>query len=332
MPHPASGPQAHYRRTTVTDTVHQAVLYRTPAELAVQLARHLRTAIGAGELVVAVLDEPNRSALRDALGDAAAAVEFPEPARVHQVPAFTVAVRWARLARRTSSRGGRLTVVNQHVDGPVETDREHWARVDMALDIATAGLPITVLCPHREDGPDLGIVHATHRSLVTTAGVRPSTGYRPPREAIVHFPPPPPPELGPPDVELSFAAANLPRLRRDVAGCAESAGLRTEQIPDVVLAVNEIVTNSVEHGPGHGSLRMWARPSRLVCEVTDPGRMDVPFPGLAAPAPRGDRGRGLWLASELSEILQVWSDDGGTVVRLHHGGRTLSDAPVRGRA
>jgi hypothetical protein len=47
------------------------------------------------------------------------------------------------------------------------------------------------------------------------------------------------------------------------------------------------------------------------------GPLDVPFPGLTLPPPAGARGRGLWLASELSDVLQVWSDDGSTVIRVH---------------
>ena len=41
-----------------------------------------------------------------------------------------------------------------------------------------------------------------------------------------------------------------------------------------------------------------------------------PFPGMVAPAAAGIRGRGLWLASELCDVMQVWSDGEGTVVRL----------------
>jgi hypothetical protein len=37
---------------------------------------------------------------------------------------------------------------------------------------------------------------------------------------------------------------------------------------------------------------------------------------MVAPPAVGVRGRGLWLASELCDVLQVWSDSKGTVVRL----------------
>ena len=39
--------------------------------------------------------------------------------------------------------------------------------------------------------------------------------------------------------------------------------------------------------------------------------------GLTLPPPHGERGRGLWLACELCDVLQVWSEPGaGTTVRL----------------
>ena len=37
---------------------------------------------------------------------------------------------------------------------------------------------------------------------------------------------------------------------------------------------------------------------------------------MVAPATTGVRGRGLWMASELCDVMQVWSDAAGTVVRL----------------
>lgn len=302
--------------SATSEPVHEAVLYTTAVELAELLAPRVVAAVQAGEPVVAVLDESNAATLAESLGAAGAAVEFHDPAQVHLLPAFTVATRWARLSRRATAPAGRATVIGQHVEDLPGIGPEHWPRLEMALDIATAGLPITVLCPCRADCADLDLVHATHQHLVTPTGARRSTGYRPPHEAVVQYPPPPPPDLGPPDLHREFTGASLSRLRREVATRAAAAGLGLDRISDMVLAVNEIASNSVEHGPGSGRLRIWVDEPGLIAEVADRGRMDVPFPGLTAPPPQGDRGRGLWLASELSDVLQVWSDDTGTVVRI----------------
>jgi anti-sigma regulatory factor (Ser/Thr protein kinase) len=192
----------------------------------------------------------------------------------------------------------------------------HWARLDIGLNVAVIGLPITVLCPYRADDRGLARVQATHPWLVTSDGSIASDRYLPPTEALVEFPPPPPPDLGPPVAELAFATAELGTLRHLVAEVADRAGTAPDRVADLVLAVNEIGSNSVEHGPGRGRLRLWVTDDSVVAEVADPGTADMPFPGMVAPPTAGARGRGLWLASELCDVMQVWSDAGGTLIRL----------------
>ena len=78
--------------------------------------------------------------LRRALGDAAEQVAFPDPAVVHRVPPFTVAARWARLSRHVTSPMGRATVIGQHVEGLPGCGDNHWARLDIALNVAVVSL------------------------------------------------------------------------------------------------------------------------------------------------------------------------------------------------
>jgi len=47
--------------------------------------------------------------------------------------------------------------------------------------------------------------------------------------------------------------------------------------------------------------------------------MAVPFPGIVLPPVDGARGRGLWPASELCDVMQVWSGEDGTVIRVQLG-------------
>jgi anti-sigma regulatory factor (Ser/Thr protein kinase) len=292
---------------------HEAVLYSSVDDLAERLVPRMRSSLDVGAPVVAVLDVPTRAAVRRGLGAAADRVEFPDPVSVHRLPAFTVAVRWARVGRAAGT--GHATVVGQHV-ADLGCGETHWARLDIALNVAVAGLPITVLCPYREDGDTVPRVHATHPLVGTAEGPVASARYRPPAEALPGFPPPPPPDLGPPTAALPFTALHLGAVRRLVAEVGARTDEPAERVADLVLAVSEIASNSVEHGPGGGVLRVWATAEGLTAEVADSGRLDVPFPGLSAPPPDGVRGRGLWLASELCDVLQVWSDGSGTVVRL----------------
>ena len=103
-----------------------------------------------------------------------------------------------------------------------------------------------------------------------------------------------------------------------LARAPRAAGCDRDRVDDLVLAVNEVATNAVEHGSGDAHLDMWAAPSvrGLVCEVHDGGRLADPLPGLRAPHPGDPRGRGLWIARQMCDLLHVWSDTGGTHVRI----------------
>lgn len=296
--------------------VHEAVLYSAPDELAHRLVPRLAPALDDGSPVVAVLDRPTRAEVRRALGDDARHVDFPEPATVHRVPAFTVALRWARLSRLAHTPDGHATVVGQHVTDLPGCGETHWARLDIGLNVALAGLPITVLCPYRTDGRELSRVHATHPHVTAAQGPAVSAGLRDPAETLAAFPPPPAPDLGRPTATLAFTASDLGALRRLVGAVAARAGMDAVRGSDLVLAVNEIGSNSVEHGPGRGLLRLWLSDDGVTAEVTDSGTAMPPFPGMVAPPATGPRGRGLWLASELCDVMQVWSDPTHTVVRL----------------
>lgn len=97
---------------------------------------------------------------------------------------------------------------------------------------------------------------------------------------------------------------------------AIAAGLDPARAVDLVLVVNEVASNSLLHGGGSGTLRIWQEDGQLVCDVFDAGRFDWPLAGGQCPAPDQEGGRGLWLANQLCDLVQVRSLPGGTVVRL----------------
>jgi anti-sigma regulatory factor (Ser/Thr protein kinase) len=124
--------------------------------------------------------------------------------------------------------------------------------------------------------------------------------------------------LGPPDRRIGFDTWQLTAVREAVAQAARSVGCDRDRVDDLVLAVNEVATNAVEHGSGDARLDVWAGSSArgLVCEVHDGGRLGDPLPGLRAPHPSNPRGRGLWIARQLCDLLHVWTDVDGTHVRI----------------
>jgi anti-sigma regulatory factor (Ser/Thr protein kinase) len=137
---------------------------------------------------------------------------------------------------------------------------------------------------------------------------------------LASTPPSPAPDLGPPDHELTFADSTALRgVRASAKRHGLEAGLDTERLAGLVLAVCELVSNSIEHGAGHGTLSWWVRPGRLVAEIHDPGHMSTTTPGLRQPTARSVRGRGVWLARQLSDVVHLWTTVDGTHARLEIG-------------
>lgn len=68
-------------------------------------------------------------------------------------------------------------------------------------------------------------------------------------------------------------------------------------------------------GPGC-TLRVWAEPSALVCEVRGPQPVDDPMAGRRRPQPTEPDARGLWLANQMCDLVQVRSTPEGSTVRV----------------
>ena len=233
----------------------------------------------------------------------------------------TLAARWARELRTvTRSRGG-VTVVVEH-DGELDgTDGAFWTELDAALNLALSEVAATVVCLypqlplHREVVDGAG---QTHPLLLVDGVLQANRRYREPRELLVERGVPAPAVLGPPDRRIGFDTWQLAAVRHGVADAAWAAGCDGDRVEDLVLAVNEVATNAVEHGSGDVHLDVWdgGRAGALVCEVHDGGRLADPLPGLRAPHPSDPRGRGLWIARQLCDLLHVWTDTAGTHVRI----------------
>lgn len=119
----------------------------------------------------------------------------------------------------------------------------------------------------------------------------------------------------------SFDEGDITALRHAVTAHATAAGLTHQRRDDFVLAVNEIVTNAVRHGGGHGWLRLWREADRVVCEVSDSGAGFGTewLSNRDRPAANTAGGWGLWLAEQLSDDMTVCSGPEGTTVRISAG-------------
>lgn len=126
------------------------------------------------------------------------------------------------------------------------------------------------------------------------------------------FPPPPA------DAEcLEFELDGLHDVRAMIAATGAGAGLPGNRSGDLVLAASELAANSVLHAGGHGTARVWVEDSGVVVEVRDEGVIENPERlGRRQPDTTEESGRGLWIANQLCDGVEIRSGTEGTRVRL----------------
>lgn len=311
--------------TVTADRLQHAVgFHASPEHLLRQLVPLADAAAARGEQVALAVAPHTADALRHALGDDGDALHLLATAGQHTGSGQTAAMARARELRELTARAGRVTVLAEHrseLDGP---DGSFWTELDAAVNVALADLPVGLTCFYPEMPLHLSVLdgaRCNHPQVLVDGELRHNPDHRRPREVLERHPVPAPELLGAPDLQLGFQAWQLQDVRRAVRELATASGFDDDRVDDVVLAVNEVATNAVEHGgsPSSGSgaeLSVWARSDALVCEVHDRGPLTDPLPGLLAPHPSDPRGRGLWIARQLCDLLHVWTDGGGTQVRI----------------
>jgi anti-sigma regulatory factor (Ser/Thr protein kinase) len=124
---------------------------------------------------------------------------------------------------------------------------------------------------------------------------------------------------------------NLSEVRALAETQARRAGLAEGRIVDFVIAVSEIAANTVRHARTQGSMEIWSEAGEIVCEMRDGGVIaDPASAGRQPPAADASGGHGLWLARQICDKVELHSDSGGTIIRLHMTlppARTAPDSP-----
>ncbi|MEU8221174.1 sensor histidine kinase [Kribbella sp. NPDC048915] len=114
-----------------------------------------------------------------------------------------------------------------------------------------------------------------------------------------------------------FGPEELGQIRQWLAGHAAAHGVSRDRLEDLSLALHEVCTNSIRFGGGRGRLAVWIADGTLICDVRDRGRIDDLLVGRVLPPLDGLGGRGVWLANQLCDLVQLRSGDDFTQVRLH---------------
>ncbi len=118
-------------------------------------------------------------------------------------------------------------------------------------------------------------------------------------------------------LQFDFDRDAITGARHTIATCASGQGLDGLRLEGFVLAVNEIMTNAVRHGGGHGRVRLSRTATGLRCVIGDDGIGEpARFNGHALPPTEATGGHGLWLARRLCDSFDVETGLDGTRVVL----------------
>lgn len=275
-------------------------------------------ALAADAAVLVAVGPARTSALRQALGERREGVRFAEMRRIGRNPAQIIPVWGEFLGEHAGAP--MLGIGEPAWPGRSAPELDECERHEALLNAAFDDGPgWHLLCPYDLDGLDDHVIEAaqrTHPLLACDGSSRGSEEYIGAEETRRPFAG----ELGPRPTqatELAFSSDDLGRLRHLVASWAQEQSLALAGGEELVLAVNELATNSIRYGGGGGTLRLWREGGSLLCEVQDGGRMEPPLVGRIRPKPDANSGRGIWIANQLCDLVQIRSSSAGTVVRVH---------------
>ncbi|WP_052809277.1 anti-sigma factor RsbA family regulatory protein [Streptomonospora alba] len=298
---------------------HRGVFYSSAADLRDRVLPRMRAARRDGDRVVLGVAPETRAALLSGLPAADAShVEPLEAAELYDAPGRTLAALHSR-ARAEHPRPV-LVVGEPPLPSEDPVRLREWHRLDSVLTRALAGTRLRLLCLHdtrtlpervRRD------VRRTHPVLVAEGDEHGSPDYVDPASFSAPDLARPLPAPAGEQRTLEFDA-DLAALRTAATEAAEKAGVPRKRLGDLVLAVNELAANAVEHGGGAGTLTLGRRPGWLLCDVADRGTgLHDPLLGYHPADPLSPRGYGLWITRQLCDYMEISSGAHGSRIRLH---------------
>jgi anti-sigma regulatory factor (Ser/Thr protein kinase) len=300
---------------------HEALFWEDAEELLAVIVPFATEAIEAGMPVMVAVPDDRWRTLRDALGPDAQRVQHFDLSRIGANPA-RITPAWRKFVEQAGGRPCR------GIGEPIRTGMHPSQLAESQVNEAALNVAFPpdarmwLLCLYDVGTLDAAVLEEARRShqIITSreaANAR-SVDYAGPDHAATLAARALPRAGTIPGTVAEFRRyrrGDLPRIRHFVKDRALAAGLDADRADDLCLAVSELTANSIDHGGGYGMLRMWREPGRLVVEVSDAGRITDPLVGRVNPTVDQARGRGLWMAHQLCDLLQIRNTEHGTVLR-----------------
>jgi anti-sigma regulatory factor (Ser/Thr protein kinase) len=298
---------------------HEALFYRGDDGFLRGALPFVTDALAADEPVHVAVVSDRAEVLKRALGRDRERVSFTDMQLVGPNPARIIAA-WQQFLEHNASgrfvRGIGEPIWQGRSPAEVTECQRHESLLNLAFG---EGVAWSLLCPYDLDGLGADVIEAarcSHPFVAEDGSSRASDAYLRGGAAPGPFGgtlPPPPSGTR----ELAFTGDAMGRLRKLLSEWAAGLGLGHERTEHLVLAVTELASNSVHHGGGAGTLRMWREDGRLLVEIHDRGHIEEPLVGRTRPGAEQPTGRGLWLVNHLCDLVQIRSAPAGSVVRVH---------------
>ncbi|TDT97928.1 anti-sigma regulatory factor (Ser/Thr protein kinase) [Streptomyces sp. 846.5] len=310
--------------TTVTSPqydpfVHPAVFYRDEQEYLDQVGGFVRRSVAAGEPALVAVPGVRLELLREDLGDEAGRVTWVDMTRLGRNPGRILA---ALQSFADQHRGRTARIVGEPIwAGRSRAEILEATKHEALINTAFTGREATIVCPYDTSALDPVVVAdalRTHPTLIEEGRDHVSAAYT---DALLVCADCDEPLLEPepaPDA-LTYESGQLAEVRAHAEQWITGTALTPDRRADLVLAISEAATNSLAHGGGIGTLRLWtASGGGVIAEVRDAGHLDNPLAGRRRPIPAAaGGGRGLWMIHQLCDLVEIRATSTGLTLRLH---------------
>lgn len=296
---------------------HECLLYRGYDQFTAMVVPFIRQGLALDQPVMVAVSEPRLQAVRDALGDDADRVTFADMAELGRNPALLIpaCLEFTQRYAGRPVRGVGEPVWAGRGAAELAECQLHEALMNVAVDAATA---LWLICPYDVGVLDDAVVAEALRSHSAVTEPNSSGGsqfYGGARHAAALFAAALPEPVSPVST-IKFNSRHNHASAGRILRYARAAGLPAQRSAKLAAAADEVALAGLGHDGGV-RIRLWQQDGAVICEVGDRGTIDDPLVGRSATFGPAHRDRGIRLANELCDLVQVRSSRSGTTVRMH---------------
>lgn len=302
----------------MTGLRHEACVYNGADDFLRLTVPWIREGLEAGDPIIAVTHRSNAEALREALGRDAGQVDLRTSDTWYLSPAKAFRGFLGFAGAHPDAKCVRMIGEPIWPVGWGTAVRE-YAHYEAVFNVIAHDSPISALCPYDAGSlPDHILDHAysTHPHVRTAASTAANEHFVEPDVYCAHLaaamsePAEPIHEIG--------VTADLEGLCKTIATAAAAAGVDSDRVRALRLAVHELAANALKYADASPTVRTWTTPDSFVCEVVSQGpSLSETTAGYVPIDHRADSGRGLWLVRQLCDFVEVSSRDSRTAIRVH---------------